>query len=140
MPSASVIHLLRQVIQRDGQRADFDASRIRSAMARAGAASGEFGDDEAALLTAQVVKVLVHRFGGGAPHIEQIQDVVEHTLIAANHLQTARAYIAYRSRHATLRADEAGELAQSLAAVGKALGREAQVAPVLHRLAHPARS
>ena len=61
MPSASVIHLLRQVIQRDGQRADFDASRIRSAMARAGAASGEFGDDEAALLTAQVVKVLVHR-------------------------------------------------------------------------------
>ena len=42
--------------------------------------------------------------------------------------------------HATLRADDAGELAQSLAAVGNAIGREAQVAPVLHRLAHPARS
>ena len=32
------------VIQRDGQRAVFDACRIRSAIARAGAATGEFGD------------------------------------------------------------------------------------------------
>ena len=31
--------------------------------------------------------------------------MVEQTLIAANHLATARAYIAYRDRHATLRAD-----------------------------------
>ena len=41
--------------------------------------------------------------------------------------------------HATLRADEAGELAQSLAAVGKALRREAQVAPVIRALDRVAR-
>ena len=97
--------LPRDVIARDGARAAFDAGRIRSAIARAGSATGEFGADEAQLLTAQATKVLAHRFHGQAPTIEQIQDVVEQTLIAANHLGTARAYIAYRERHATLRAD-----------------------------------
>ena len=36
--------------------------------------------------------------------------------------------------HATLRADTTGELAEALERVGRALGREAQVAPVLARL------
>ena len=58
------------------------------------------------MLAAQVGKVPIHRFHGQAPSIEQIQDVVEHTLIAANHLHTARAYIAYRDRRAQLRADK----------------------------------
>ena len=105
MSVAMVTHLPREVVQRDGQCSAFDAQRIQSAIARAGAATGEFGEDEAALLTAQVTKVLIHRFHGAAPGIEQIQDVVEQTLIAANHLATARAYMAYRQRHATLRAD-----------------------------------
>ena len=105
MTTSSLATLPRDVIQRNGERAAFDAGRIQSAIARAGHATGEFGQDEALLLTAQVTKVLIHRFHGQAPTIEQIQDVVEQTLIAANHLQTARAYIAYRERHATLRAD-----------------------------------
>ncbi len=100
-----VTALPREVIKRSAERAPFDARKIRSAIERAGAATGEFAGDEAALLAAQVDKVLVHRFHGEAPSIEQIQDVVEQTLIAANHLATARAYIAYRDRHATLRAD-----------------------------------
>ncbi len=103
--STPVATLPRDVIARDGARAAFDAGRIRSAIARAGSATGEFGADEAQLLTAQATKVLAHRFHGQAPTIEQIQDVVEQTLIAANHLGTARAYIAYRERHAALRAD-----------------------------------
>ena len=93
------------VIQRDGQRAVFDACRIRSAIARAGAATGEFGDAQAALLADEACLVLAYRWPGGAPHIEQIQDVVEQTLVAARHMATARAYMAYRQRRATLRAD-----------------------------------
>lgn len=100
-----VIRLPAEVIKRSGQRVAFDAQRIRNALAKAGAATGEFGDEEAALLTAQAVKVLSFRWPGGAPEIEQIQDVVEQTLISANHIATARAYMAYRHRHATLRAD-----------------------------------
>jgi ribonucleoside-triphosphate reductase (formate) len=95
----------REVIKRSGERAPFDAKKIESALQRAGAATGEFDAEEGALLAAQVRKVLMFRFHGQAPQIEQIQDVVEQTLVAANHLKTARAYIVYREKHATLRRD-----------------------------------
>ena len=104
--ASTLATLPREVVLRSGQRVPFDAERIRAALASAGQASGEYGADEAALLTAQVTKVLIHRFQGEAPTIEQIQDVAEQTLIAANHLATARAYIVYREQHATLRADK----------------------------------
>jgi len=95
-----------RVRKRDGQEVPFDAVKIESAIARAGRATGEFGDLEAALLTAQVVKVLAHRYDvGRVPDIEGIQDVVEQTLISANHFETARSYIVYREQRAKLRAD-----------------------------------
>ncbi len=95
-----------RLIKRDGSEAVFDKSRIEAALRRAGEATGEFPPEEAALLTSQVVKVLAHRFGAGtAPDVEQIQDIVEQVLISANHLQTARAYIAYRDQHRRLRED-----------------------------------
>ncbi len=97
--------LPREVIKRGGQRAPFDAAKIRSAIMRAGQATTEFGEAEADLLTAQAVKVLIHKFRGSPPGIETIQDVVEQTLIAANHLQTARAYIVYRETHKKMRED-----------------------------------
>ena len=100
-----IAEIPREVIKRDGQRAPFDTTKIRSAILRAGQASGEFGEAEADLLTAQVMKVLIHTFRHAPAEIERIQDVVEQSLIAANHLQTARAYIAYRDSHKKLRED-----------------------------------
>ncbi|MBN2886889.1 MAG: ribonucleoside triphosphate reductase [Chromatiaceae bacterium] len=104
--SSKLFQLPTRVIKRDGAEVGFDASKIESAILRAGQASGEFGAPEAALLTAQVVKVLAHRCADGrVPDIEGIQDVVEQTLISANHLNTARAYIVYREQHKKLRTD-----------------------------------
>lgn len=101
---ANVAALPLRVVKRDGQEVAFDAAKIESAILRAGTASGEYGDLEARLLTAQVVKVLAHRFGAGhPPDIESIQDVVEQTLISANHFETARSYIVYREQHSRLR-------------------------------------
>ncbi len=97
--------LPEEIIKRDGQRAAFDAGRIRAAILKAGQAAGEFDEGEADLLCAQVVKILRHQYRQSTPHIERIQDVVEQTLIAANHFQTARAYIVYRESHARLRED-----------------------------------
>jgi ribonucleoside-triphosphate reductase len=95
----------REVVKRDGQRAHFDGDKIRSALLRAGKATGEYAEAEAELLTAEVVKVLAHRFPELPPGIERIQDVVEQSLIAANYVPTARAYIAYRDTHKKLRED-----------------------------------
>ncbi|WP_462322976.1 ribonucleoside triphosphate reductase [Halochromatium sp.] len=102
----ALLTLPTQVTKRDGEQVPFDASKIQSAIARAGQATGEFGELEAQLLAAQVVKVLAHRYGEGrSPDIEGIQDVVEQTLISANHFETARSYIVYREQRAKLRAD-----------------------------------
>ncbi|MGB4580620.1 MAG: ribonucleoside triphosphate reductase [Coriobacteriia bacterium] len=97
---------LSHVIKRSGEIAAFDADRIRSAIERAGRATGEFDAPEASLLTGQAVKVMAHRFAESQPTIEQIQDVVEQVLISANHLKTARAYIVYREQRARLREDK----------------------------------
>jgi len=93
------------IIKREGEQVPFDAEKIRSAIERAGQASGEYDALEAQLLTAQAVKVLQHRFGDGSVDIEQIQDIVEQVLISANHFETARAYIVYREQRARVRAD-----------------------------------
>ncbi len=95
-----------RVLKRDGHQAAFEAGKIRSAIERAGRASGEFGVREVERLTSQVVKVLSHRFyDGRMPDIEAIQDLVEQTLIADDHFETARAYIRYREQHRKLRSD-----------------------------------
>lgn len=108
MPSNSpaLLQLPSRVLKRDGRETAFDADKIQSAITRAGAATGEFGNREARRLTAQVVKVLAHRCAPGeVPDIERIQDTVEHTLISADHFATARAYIVYREQHRRLRSD-----------------------------------
>jgi len=105
-PAAIDIGPLQSVITREGQTISFDASKIVKAIERAGQATEEFGLDEAWLIAGQVVKVLKHRFTANkAPTIEQIQDVVEQTLISSNFFKTARAYIVYREQRERSRQD-----------------------------------
>lgn len=93
-----------QVRKRNGQLVLFDPLRIQTAILNAGKASGEFGKEEATLLTNQVLKILTLSHCT-IPTIERIQDTVEQQLISANHLRTARAYIVYREQHQRLRQD-----------------------------------
>ncbi len=93
------------VLKRDGSTAPFESNRILSAITRAGRATGEFEEEEARLITSQVLKVLRHRFQQQHPSVEQIQDVVEQALISANHFDTLRAYAVYREQHSRLRQD-----------------------------------
>ena len=98
---------LQSVVTREGQEVSFDVSKIVKAIEKAGAATGEFGLEEAWFVAAQAVKVLKHRFAQGeAPTIEQIQDVVEQALISSNYFKTARAYIVSREGRERSRNDK----------------------------------
>lgn len=98
---------LSHIVKRDGTQVVFNSEKIMSAIRRAGEATEEFDQDEANLLTNQVIKVLRHRFSKGIlPTIEQIQDVVEQVLISANYYKTARAYIVYREQRNKSRQDK----------------------------------
>jgi ribonucleoside-triphosphate reductase len=104
--SASSVLPPTSVLKRSGATVPFDGGKIASAIERAGKATGAFDAAEAQLLTSQTLKVLAHRFHDRAPHIEQVQDVVEQVLISANHFATARAYIVYREQRSRLRSDQ----------------------------------
>ncbi|MBE0549818.1 MAG: ribonucleoside triphosphate reductase [Rubrivivax sp.] len=94
------------LIKRDGSVRAFDAGRICSAIARAGHASGEFGDAEARRLTFETVLPALAAASmpqALTPHVEQVQDLVEAALFAAGHRRTLRAYTVYREQHRKLR-------------------------------------
>jgi hypothetical protein len=96
----------REVIKRDGAvRRSMPEDPLGACCAPARPRENSASSRRSGLLTAQVTKVLIHSLRGAPPDIERIQDIVEQTLIAANHLATARAYIAYRESHKKLRED-----------------------------------
>jgi ribonucleoside-triphosphate reductase len=75
---------IEHVTKRDGTLAPFDGSKIYNAILKAGTSTSEFGEQEAWLLTAKVLKVIEHKFSESLPSIEQIQDIVEQVLISDN--------------------------------------------------------
>lgn len=94
---------VEEIIKRSGEKAAFDASKIRNAIFKANVrnATEKFDDDELNRLTEEVVASFRDR--KDVPTVEQIQDVVEEKLIKAGYAQTAKAYILYRAEHQKLR-------------------------------------
>lgn len=94
------------VIKRDGSSSEFEIEKIYHAILASANETEEFGDNEALTLTTQVLKVLRYRFEGKSVNLEQIQDIIEQTLISSNHFATAKAFMIYRQKRATLRKDK----------------------------------
>lgn len=86
-----------EVVKRDGRIVPFDDSRIYRAIDRCFAGLGydaKVGPQE---LTRRAVLVVSGKYE--RPTVEQIQDVVESVLLAADEIEAARAYIRYRYEH-----------------------------------------
>ncbi len=95
--------MFRKIRKRDGEIVTFDASKITSAILKAGKATGEFGGQEAKWLAKRVLKQ-AHKSGVGLiPEVEEIQDTVERVLFEAGFYETAKGYIIYRDQHARIR-------------------------------------
>ena len=89
---------LSHIIKRDGSVKDFDASKIAAALSKAGKATGEFDAGRAQALTEEIVLPKLRALNLVTPHIEQVQDAVEHALFDAGYFKTLRAYIVYREQ------------------------------------------
>jgi ribonucleoside-triphosphate reductase (formate) len=89
--------------KRDGRVVEFDSSKITTAIAKAGKATGEFGDREAKKLTLRVLTLAHEMRFGPVPEVEEIQDVVERVLLDSPFSITAKAYILYREQHNQIR-------------------------------------
>ena len=92
-----------KIRKRDGRLARFDAAKITGAIAKAGAATAEFGEGEAKRLTIKALNLAEKLFDSKVMTVEEIQDIVEEVLLSSPYRKTAKAYIIYRDQHAKLR-------------------------------------
>jgi len=96
------------VRKREGALVPFDPGRIESAIQRALDATPPLEVEgrvtpSARTLTQDVIDVLRRRGPDHVPSVEEIQDIVEETLIHRGLTAAAKAYILYRHRRASLR-------------------------------------
>jgi ribonucleoside-triphosphate reductase len=99
---------VRWIVKRDGTLDRYDHARIFNAISRAiEAAAGNHREELAEELAAAVGVKLRSGFSGrhpnSAPAVEEIQDLVEETLIDKGEAAVAKAYILYRARHEMIR-------------------------------------
>ena len=95
--------MFNQIKKRNDRVDDFDSSKITVAIAKAGEASGEFGDKEAKKMTLRVLTLAHEMHLSNCPEVEDIQDIVERVLLDSPYYKTAKAYIIYREQHAQIR-------------------------------------
>ena len=92
-----------KIKKRDGRYVKFNAEKITSAIARAGAATGEFDVKMPRKLTIKVLSLAEKLFDDKIMGVEDVQDIVEEVLLSSPYRKTAKAYIIYREQHARLR-------------------------------------
>lgn len=95
--------MIETIRKRNGTVVAFDAQKIRNAIFKANIriASERMSEKILDSLTREVVKEFDD--GKTIPTVEQIQDIVEEKLIAADYAKTAKAYILYRAEHQKMR-------------------------------------
>lgn len=95
---------MNKIRKRDGSIAIFQESKIADAIWKAAKAVGGQERKTAESLAKKVTQLLEKKYGvHGIPQVEEVQDLVEKTLIGESHAKTAKAYILYRKSHQELR-------------------------------------
>ena len=90
------------IVKRDGTSVPFDSVKILNAISKANKAVGgeDMSPTDLLFVTEKVCRKLDEK---GLRHVEEIQDVVEDTLIQYDYARTAKAYILYRAEHTKIR-------------------------------------
>ena len=93
---------IEKIEKRDGRIVPFDGKRIERAVLKAMEAVGEGGKSHAEMIAKEVVELL-KKSGKAIPTVEEIQDLVELTLMKKGFYRSAKAYILYRALHNQIR-------------------------------------
>ena len=96
--------MIRKIRKRDGKIVDFNPLKITNAIWKAAQAVGGKDYKKSIELTDTVIQRLEKELPKGEiPTVEQVQDIVEKTLIDEGHARTGKAYILYRKQHQDMR-------------------------------------
>lgn len=115
----AVIHRFDKVIKRNGAIVDFDVERVSESIYRAAVEVGGRDRDLARLVANEVIfllnKTLAETNSDSDktfPSTEEIQDLIEKTLIERGHARTAKEFILHRNRRQSLDITKAQSKAQ----------------------------
>ena len=89
--------------KRDSRVAPFDVNKIAQAIFKSAESQGGSDFSQSMQIAQKVREELERRFDKEVPDVEQVQDMVETTLIKAGHDRTAKAYILYREQRTRVR-------------------------------------
>jgi len=99
---------IKKIKKRDGRVVEFDSNKIAEAIWKAAKAVGIKDKSLAFNLAEHVVKQLEKQLKPNEiPSVEQVQDLVEKTLIESGQASMAKAYILYRQKRAKIRRTKA---------------------------------
>jgi len=92
-----------QVKKREGRKVEYDSTKITSAITRACASVGIYDPELPGRLTTRAEELVRERYHDDAPGVEDIQNLVETTLIRSGYQEVARSYILYRQKRQEVR-------------------------------------
>lgn len=96
----------KNVIKRNGITVPFDEKKIETAVAKAFVSTGEIEARDISSMARAVTLMVItslREHTDSTPTVEQIQDMVEATLMKCDYTGTAKAYILYRNQHQKIR-------------------------------------
>ncbi|MDR2845046.1 MAG: anaerobic ribonucleoside triphosphate reductase [Puniceicoccales bacterium] len=99
----SALPTIAYIRKRDGRTEIFYIEKITHAIQAAVFSSGLHDNALADAASKQVAEKLKTEFRGETPTVEEIQDVVEKTLVEMNRFEVAKAYILYRQERSRVR-------------------------------------
>ena len=94
-----------KIQKRNGSIVDFNETKITKAIFAAAKSVGSSNESEAKKITEKVLREIAKNFKNQIPSVENIQDIVEETLIKNKRAKTAKAFILYRERRSEIRED-----------------------------------
>ncbi|MEM2017065.1 MAG: adenosylcobalamin-dependent ribonucleoside-diphosphate reductase [Nitrososphaerota archaeon] len=98
---------VRKVIKRDGRVVDFDENRIREAVRKAMLHVNMYDEVTLRQVVDYILKIIAEKFGSEKiPHVEEIQDIVELSLVKFDLYEVAKAYIIYRKEREKIREEK----------------------------------
>ncbi len=98
---------IKKIIKRDGRVVDFDPTRIREAIRKAMVHVNRYDEESLNKVVEYVLKIIAEKYGAEkVPHVEEIQDIVELSLVKFDLYEVAKAYILYRKERERIREEK----------------------------------
>lgn len=106
---------ISQVKKRNGSIVEFDADKIKVAVEKAFISTrGGVDEQLSESLMREVIDLLEERYPETLPSVEDVQNVVENTLMEAGYFDVAKHYIIYRYQHTKVREEKKQEVAKKI--------------------------